>query len=440
MTALLIVILAATEPALILHPVKDEATHELLRAATREKDPVERLKALNALKIIGDPVELPPRPAALPANPFVERLQSGDAAFVLESLQQPDLLIQQEAICAAHRLRLAGAVPLLLPLLKSPDAVLRRLTCEALAEFGGQPEVVPALVARVADEDPFVRRAAANGLLKIHNASAQAGLLSLATHERADVRLEVAVALGLWPEIAPDTLQRLLDDKDTGVAAAAAEGLGKIRLVEAVTQLIRRLDSTPVSLQRAIIVALGQIRSEAALPVFLRFLNAAADELAAASAEAMGQSGATQTIPALRKAVGDFKKHASGARLRAIEALRRLGDRESIELVLQIATRPVLPPLPGESGLMFETDEVREECLRYLAGTGDAKLADRLAGAFKELPPFNLRLALASTLGVLTGKRYRAIPDEDVRHYGIESLAASRYPWSPASPGVAPAE
>ena len=47
------------ETGIIWFPVKDEATHDLIRGALKETDPLTRVQALAALTAIGDPADIP---------------------------------------------------------------------------------------------------------------------------------------------------------------------------------------------------------------------------------------------------------------------------------------------------------------------------------------------------------------------------------------------
>jgi len=412
---ILAVIITNTVTGVILHPVKDEATHAMLRAVARDNDPVEREAAQAAL----DYIAATALPARAPAPPPVD--------VDLKYLNDPLVGRQQQAVETIKR-RGLDATPCL-PLLASPDSALRRSVCETIHD-------VPALARQLAtDEDPFVQRAAADRLLALHNDAARAALLTLRHNERAAVRAEAARVLGEWAEPALAVeLHPLLKDPAPAVARAAAEALGRLRNPVSVPPLLERIASAPALAQERMAWALGEFR--AGTPALLALLNAGDDAVEAAAAEALGKIGDRQAVVPLRGILTGVNNHGSGARLRALAALQALGDRESVKQVLPIVTDRVLPPLPFTIERRYETDEVRIEALRYLAAAGDARVGEKLLTGFTDLPSYPVRVALAETVRTLLGQPYLAVFSENVRHYNVESLAPSRYPWTPAVPGV----
>jgi HEAT repeat protein len=441
MNALLLATILVTNDTgvVVIHPVKDEATYEMLRVVAQEKDPAEREAAENALAFIRDPGAAghPSAPARRPARPAeIDRLAQATAenrAEVLQLLNHPLAGICQQAVRTVQRLQFTDVQPALLPLLENPDSALRRTVCETITD-------VPSLARQLArDDDPFVRRAAADRLLGFHSEAARAALLPWLRHERAAVRQETVRVLGLWAEPAlAMELHFLLDDPEPDVAGAAAEALGKLHNPESVNPLLERAANAPVIAQERFAWALGELRTTAAVPVLLRLLQRQEDKVEAAAAEALGKIGDQQAVGPLREILPAVVAHHSAVRQQAIAALRRLGDRASVNRVFPVVTERILPPPPMATEPLYETDEVRAEGLRYLAHAGDATLAAKLLTSFKDLPSFQLREVLAETITRLTGDPYRAIPEEDIRHYSVESLAVSRYPWLPPTPGVGP--
>lgn len=146
--------LAATNTAwvsLILHPVKDAATLEMLRAALKEPDPVVRELALDALAIIRDGV-VPRRvrPRSQPSSPetlrstntltLVHALRGLEAEtarretpLLLTLLHRPEAVVQEESVRAIQRSQITAANSELIALLSDPDEGLRLAACETLA-------------------------------------------------------------------------------------------------------------------------------------------------------------------------------------------------------------------------------------------------------------------------------------------------------------------
>jgi len=435
------------ETGVILLPVKDTATHEMLRASLRDHDSLVRIQGLIALNMMRDPADAPAiraiqtdpvaavreqanqkpspvvSPLAAPANPA-------------EWLSATNVLRRQIAVDAIARQHLTALAPALPALLDTPDSVLRRHVCEALGQLrAGQSDALASQLAR--DDDPLVQRAAAEALLALHTDVARTALVSLLKHNHAPVRLEAARALGNWAQPAvASNLYALLADASPDVMRMAAESLGKLANPESQQPLLDHLATSPVIVKERIAWALGELKTAAAVPALLPLLHAGNEPLGASVAEALGKIGDQQAVPVLRKVLVDMKAHGPTTRQRAVEALRRLGDRDSTQRVLQLLTEKVVPPPPGASEPSYDADEVRAEALRYLAFIGDARLADEFIGKFKDLPSWQLRQVLVTTLAQLTGKAYRSEFTVDARHYFIESLTGRLYPKVPTVPGV----
>jgi hypothetical protein len=97
-------------------------------------------------------------------------------------------------------------------------------------EFSGGGQCVDAIAAVLEDRDPLVRDAARRALQNNPNADANAKLLT-ALGKTRDTKWKLALcnSLGYRADAAStDALVKLLADKDDGVAAAAANALGKI--------------------------------------------------------------------------------------------------------------------------------------------------------------------------------------------------------------------
>ncbi|MBN8248752.1 MAG: HEAT repeat domain-containing protein, partial [Verrucomicrobia bacterium] len=109
-------------------------------------------------------------------------------------LRDAEPRIRAQAAKAAGELRLAGAVPALLPLLADPAPTVRFQAAIALGKIRA-PDSVPALVGLLATNngaDPFLRHAAVMGLA---GAATPSDLVALATHPAAAVRIGAIVAL-----------------------------------------------------------------------------------------------------------------------------------------------------------------------------------------------------------------------------------------------------
>ena len=435
------------ETGIILIPVKDVATHEMLRASLRDHDPLVRIQGLAALATIRDPADqaaihdLETDPVAAVREQARRQARPAGVPLVAPAdpadwLTEISVLHRQVAVDAIAHQHLAALAPRLPALLDTPDSVLRRHICEALGRLqAGQSTALTNQLAR--DDDPLVRRAAAEALLALHTDTAAAALVGMLQQDRAAVRFEAARALGKWgqPGLA-NPLHALLADPEPSVARIAAEALGKLANPDSQSPLLQQLPKGPVVVQERVAWALGEFKTLAAVPALLPLLKSGFEPLEASSAEALGKIGDRQAIPELRKNLADMKIHGPVLRQRSVEALRRLGDRESTKRVMQLLTERVVPPPPGVSEWSYDSDEVRAEAAHYLAFIGDRHLADEFMGKLKDIPSWQLRRVLIGTLAQLTGKTYRAEFTVDTRHYLLESLAGEFYPKGPSGLGM----
>ena len=275
--------------------------------------------------------------------------------------------------------------PALVPLLKSPDSVLRRHVCEALSKTGNDQGT--ALAGQLAgDEDPFVQRALAEALLALHTDADREALLALLKNSRASVRDGSSPGLGArWaqPEIAT-ALPGLLLDHDAKVVRETAEALGRLGNPESKQPLIDALPKDQTIAQERMAWALGELHAEEAVPMLEAALNKMADPTQTSAAEALGKIGDQHSIPPLQKKVlVEMTTHGPSTRQRAIEALQRLGDRGSLKRVMQIITEKVVPPPPGTTQWSYDMEDTRAAGVHYLEFLGDPQLADELLGKLK---------------------------------------------------------
>jgi hypothetical protein len=176
------------------------------------------------------------------------------------------------------------------------------------------------------------------------------------------------------------------------------------------------------------------------VPALIPLLKASPAEIQDSAAEALGLLGDPQAIPPLRRVLVEMTTHDYVARQRAIEALRRLGDRESVKRVMQIVTEKVVPPPPGANEPSYDADDTRAEGVRYLEFIGEPKLADQMLAKLTEMPSYPLRKVMAAMLTKLKGVPHLAEFTTDARRYFLDTLDGAAYPQSPANPGIIPRE
>ena len=361
---------AAVWVPLVLHPVKDAATHDLLRGVLNEPDPVVRERALEALGLVKAPqdaalvrklldfpfeatrqqaartagsLDVPLRPSDLAAAnttrrivpatthpPLAQALRSTDAAVVASALHRmnaadvqsnssailarldgPEIALQEEAVRASGRGGLAQAIPHLLLKLDDPDEALRRASAEALdvlSAKGQRLEIIGGVVKRLeTDDSSLVREAAGRVLLTMHDDSALAALRKLLRHDRGVTRHAAAQTLGGWGEPAiARDLEPLLADPADLVARIAAESLGRLGNAQSKAPLIAALKGRKPFVQEKIAWALGELRATEAIGAVTELLATEQEALKVEAVRALGKTGDKRALPPLRQVLASI--------------------------------------------------------------------------------------------------------------------------------------
>lgn len=441
----------------ILHPVKDTATLEMLRAALKEPDPVVRELALDALAIIRDGVVprrvKPPAPTASSPDALrstntltlVHALRGLDAEaarretmILMALLRRPEAVVQEEAVRAIQRGQITAASIELIALLNDPDEGLRLAASETLAAMFDhipQPALTAAMVRRMEfDPSSQVRRVAGLTLVALHDAPARAALLRLLQHARGVTRVSAALALGTWGEAdLAEALHPLLADPADLVARAASHALGQLRNPGSKASLLATFEARGPVVQERAAWALGELKSTNAVPAMIARLGTTDEALKVSLVLALAKTGDKRALPPLRQVLQQIvlMNNLPKAREAVFTALVAAGDKLAIPRAIQIVTTPVVPPAPG-AGPTFDEDFVRIAALRYLGAVGERAAGATLLTALKDSVPRDMRPAVAEALTRLLGKQYQPVSDEDHRHYFVESLAAQ--PTTPVPP------
>lgn len=175
-------------------------------------------------------------------------------------LRDDDPRIRAQAAKAAGDLRLAAAVPVMIPMLGDPAPPVRFQAAIALGKIGA-PASVPALVGLLTTNngaDPFLRHA---GVMGLAGTASPAALAALANHPAAAVRIGAIVALRRLqsPEIAA-----YLQDPDPEVRREAIRAIHDDDAIPealpALAALIRRPDlGADPAVVRRVISAQGRV-------------------------------------------------------------------------------------------------------------------------------------------------------------------------------------
>ncbi len=187
--------------------------------------------------------------------------------------------------------------------LRDEDFYVRRQAADALVKIGDV--AVPALIETLRDEDDDVRRQAAGALGEIGDAAVPA-LIEALRDESFYVREQAAEALGLIGDAAAvPALIEALRDEDSDVRRQAAEALGEIGDVTAVPALIETLRDEDSAVRRQAAEALGEIGDVTAVPALIETLRDEVTWVRGQAAEALGEIGDVTAMSALEEASRD---------------------------------------------------------------------------------------------------------------------------------------
>jgi HEAT repeat protein len=139
---------------------------------------------------------------------------------------------------------------------------VRRAAVTALGTLGGK-EAVDAVVARLDDEDPYVREEAERTIGQARSVDQQTVARGLG-RESARVRAAVTKKLDVKDESDRDQLLKLLDDDAPEVRMAAIEGLASDQSDGSVDRLAREIESDNPMRAEGACLALGRIDSDSA--------------------------------------------------------------------------------------------------------------------------------------------------------------------------------
>ena len=381
---------------LVMHPMKDAATHDLLRGVLAEPDPVVRERALEALALAKSPADialvrklreaafeatrqqaartavalgepLGSREAATAAatrrivpvtggRALAEAVRSGDAlaiagalrrleageigggaAAVLMLLDYAEIVVQEEAVRAVQRGLLVQALPKLLQKLTDPDEALRRVSAEALGEMATKvagAETIAAAVKRMeVDESSLVRQAAGNVLVARHDEAALAALLGLLRSERGVTRQAAAQAFGAWGDAElAREIEPLLGDSEDLVARTAAESLGQLKHPQSKRPLIAELPGRVPFVQEKIAWALGELRATEAIGALSKLLGTDQETLKVEVIRALGKTGDKAALPPLRVVLASISVNTPMPRTRVAALEALLEAKDKLSL------------------------------------------------------------------------------------------------------------
>jgi HEAT repeat protein len=189
-----------------------------------------------------------------------------------------------------------------------------------------RPEVIQAVVPLIGGAASMEARANAARVAGIFRARAALPALTAALKSKSDgLMFEALIALQKIREVSVgSSVVFLVRDLDEKLQIAAIDLVGLLRTTEAVGDLKRVVENGNKKPRRAALAALGQIADPSSLPYFEQYLNDKDDGMRAAAAEGIGRVGNAADRARVQELFRSEKK--ASLRLSLAFALAGLGD------------------------------------------------------------------------------------------------------------------
>ena len=205
---------------------------------------------------------------------------------------ESDLVSVREETC--RKLGLSAdprVVDLLVARLADADRGVCRAAHDGLMQLSaaGAADLAPGLITKLASNDGNVRHTAREALARIRSARATQLICALKEGD-PDVRATACLVLGrIGNAEAVEFLVGKLRDKGPGVKVAACQGLARTQDLRAVEPLIRRLADPDPDVRQAACDALGAISDVRSFEALVQMLGDEADDVRASAGTALGR-------------------------------------------------------------------------------------------------------------------------------------------------------
>lgn len=298
-----------------VYPVKDPATHELLRAVATDDDPVVRTDVLRAFGNIGDERDEPLIRALLADRDSSVRQQAVRVAARLKMTltdEECDALghdaddrVRAELFAALPDIKLTGKLPRLETGLADAAVAVRLQAARAAARIAGAGELLKARGA--VETDVGVSQAILAALAGVESGPARVALLKQALASRQVVVVgealrQIGPAEGL--ELA-DMVAGLLAHRYPLVQAEAADVVARAGLHNCIPGVIELVQKGDSALRPRACAALGAVGDNAGVPALSRQFVEDADALTRhAAAVALVKIHSDDARQALQDALG----------------------------------------------------------------------------------------------------------------------------------------
>jgi len=276
--------------------------------------------------------------------------------------------------------------------------------------------VVPALIARLKDDDAGVRRAAAQSLGRLGDRRAVQPLIGILADPEAEVRRSAIEALAdLEDPAAIGPIAGLLKDPDTDVKKEALSALGHFDQKIPTTGIVDLLDDLSADVRHEAVNLLQNVHDRSAAPAIAKLIHDQSSDVREAVINALGDLGDQNSAGAIAGALTD---PSGDVRQQALNALENLHA-----------------PIPEATliNLMKDSDPDVRERAAHLAGERSVVAAIPTLRQLISDPRKDVREAATEALGNIADPAARAAlqtalnsPDPNVRRAAAEALGQDR--------------
>ena len=273
--------------------------------------------------------------------------------------------------------------------------------------------VVPALIARLKDDDAGVRRAAAQSLGRLGDRRAVQPLITVLADPEAEVRRSAIEALSdLEDPAAISPIAGLLKDSDTDVKKEALNALGHFDQKIPTAGVVELLDDPSADVRHEAVDLLQNVHDRSAAPAIAKLIHDQSSDVREAVINALGDLGDQGSAGAITGALTDPSGDVRQQALNALENLHapvaeatllnllKDSNPDVREKAAQMAgNRSVVAAIPALRTLISDPRrDVREAATEALGNIADPAARAALQAALNSPDP-NVRRVAAEALG-----------------------------------------
>ncbi len=370
-----------------LRTIGPEATPRLL-AALRGADSARRARILPLVgfeRVAVDDIvacleDVDPTVRALACEALARAGNTSVVPDLFRLLGDPDARVAQSASAAVQSLGSLDTKRLALEQARSGDPRARRAALRIVSYFGYR-EGLDVMVEATADPDERIREVALGGLPLLDDPRATEAILNATRHASPKTRAAAIRALGSTTNRSEivGVLRRALGDEDAWVRYYACQSLSKLRVREAVDDIVARIGDEAGQVRVAAVEALAHLRDPSALHALIGAAEGTDPDLRRAALLGLGAVRDPATFAIVRSAL---RSPDAATRLVAVSAIAEFDLPEVVASLGHAATDPhpgvsstaigFLSTRPGEAATktlieLLAREIVRDRALAALA-------------------------------------------------------------------------